>query len=91
MKRSPCPICKGKVYTGVFVQNREEPCQMCGGHGFVFPDVVCICGRPAMTETANTLTCGRQGCVDKILGLVAQGEREESEEEKYVRLFTTMY
>lgn len=86
-QKKPCPICRGKVNIGIFTQNRDEACDMCKGHGFIYPDIVCVCGRPAMAQTANTLTCGRKGCVDKTLGLVVQGKVEESDEEFYRRLF----
>lgn len=60
--QSKCPICQARPVNNPRVQFLNPPCDLCGGRGFVDPDDVCKCGRPAV-HTANKLrVCTRWEC-----------------------------
>lgn len=68
-----CPTCRGKVNINPLTQIRDIPCETCDGRGQVDTDNVCFCGRPAIKQSGNILTCSNAACIDKALGVQQQG------------------
>lgn len=58
-----CPLCShGKVFN---TRRRVfSPCQKCNGKGIIAVNVLCACGEPVTTKSANGLLyCGRKECL----------------------------
>lgn len=66
MARVECPAgcVGGKMYhLGV---DRTIECVKCQGHGWVDPDSMCACGRPAYYEAEGFTFCGRKDCLTEL-------------------------
>jgi len=88
MIKKPCPRCRGKVFVDIFAQKDFPKCDMCAGKGFIYPEILCVCGRPAMVENENVLTCGREACIKKITVLPCENDVRQ---ELYDRMFGLAY
>lgn len=60
----PCPNnCQdGKVVTPL-ARLEDGDCELCSGLGMVDPDMVCVCGRPALFTHEGKDYCGRENCL----------------------------
>lgn len=65
----PCPMCKGRPVTTMESRVKDQPCELCGGQGWVDPDRICTCGRPAVILIGkDKYTCTRNACIATAIG-----------------------
>lgn len=62
-----CPTCLGKPMLDPLAQVQDAPCATCWGTGQVL-DLVCSCGRPAVTQENGKFKCTREGCTGVVPG-----------------------
>lgn len=63
--KKPCPMCKGRPVVTMQTDIRDRACELCGGRGYVEPELMCRCGRPAVIPVNGTVVCTRNACIDK--------------------------
>lgn len=68
-----CPLCRSRNWNDVRGQFISSPCEFCGGSGKVDTEVICNCGRPAISvirdeeEKVLGYTCTHFDCGKRLL------------------------
>jgi len=83
LEKVTCPTCHGRPYISPRCQRKQELCPMCNNKGFVFRQVECECGRPAVRAVENELICLSLTCLKRVVDRPAPKKIEVEEKNPY--------